>query len=142
MLVDGPAIAVRPVDTQRAQNSDRHTNVQSSSHSPQPHALRRRLTEADRARIIAAYEAGSSTNKLANEWQLAKGSILNILRDSGTTIRQQRRLTSDEIDHAITSYHNGESLERIGKRLGVAHTTIRTTLQRRGIPRRNSKYPE
>ncbi|MFI9400745.1 helix-turn-helix domain-containing protein [Nocardia sp. NPDC052316] len=75
--------------------------------------------------------------KLASEWQLAKGSILNILRDSGTTIRRQKRLTNDEIDHAVTSYRNGESLDRIGKRLGLAHTTIRTALQRRGISTRS-----
>ncbi|WP_422395091.1 helix-turn-helix domain-containing protein [Nocardia vulneris] len=92
--------------------------------------------------MVAAYEAGSSAQTLASEWQLAKASILDILRESDTTIRRQRRLTRDEIDHAIASYHNGESLEQIGKQLGVAHTTIRTALQRRGIPRRNSKYPD
>ncbi|MEV0296103.1 helix-turn-helix domain-containing protein [Nocardia sp. NPDC050710] len=43
-----------------------------------------------------------------------------------------------EIDYAVTRYQNGESLTQIGQHLGVAHTTIRTALQRRGVPRRDS----
>lgn len=93
VLVDGPEIAVRPVDALREPIGDQHTNRRSPANSSNPHALRRRLTDSDRAEIVAAYKAGSSAKKLGNEWQLAKGSILNILRDSGTTIRRQRRLT-------------------------------------------------
>ncbi|MFI5783129.1 hypothetical protein [Nocardia sp. NPDC051570] len=44
----------------------------------------------------------------------------------GAIIREQRRLTDTEIDYAITSYQQGESLARSGQRLGVAHTAIRT----------------
>ncbi|MFI6169080.1 hypothetical protein ACIBCN_20040 [Nocardia sp. NPDC051052] len=84
-----------------------------------PHQLHRVDGElSDRTEIVAANEAGSSAEKLGNEWQLAKDSIRYVLRDSGTTIRPQRRLTSDGIDHAATSYRNRESLHRIGKRLG------------------------
>ncbi|APE38058.1 hypothetical protein BOX37_05860 [Nocardia mangyaensis] len=85
--------------------------------------------------MIAAYQAGSSTKQLAIGWQLAKASILTILRCGGAIIREQRRLTDDEINHAVTRYRDGESLQRIGERLGVAHTTIRTALERRGITR-------
>ncbi|WP_328404759.1 helix-turn-helix domain-containing protein [Nocardia sp. NBC_00403] len=102
------------------------------------HQLQRRLTDTDRAAIIAAYEAGSSTKHLAAQWQLAKASVLTILRTGGANIRQQRRLTDEEINHAISRYRDGESLQRIGKRLGVAHTTIRAALERRGIPRRDT----
>ncbi|MEV4127189.1 helix-turn-helix domain-containing protein [Nocardia sp. NPDC049707] len=105
---------------------------------PRPHQLRRRLTACDRAEIIATYEAGSSAKQLAAQWQLAKASILTILRDGGTRIRGQRRLTEDEIDHAVTSYQQGESLYRIGDRLNVAHTTVGSALERRGVPRRDT----
>lgn len=103
-----------------------------------PHRLQRGLTTNQRAEIAAAYDAGASTKQLAIQWQLAKGSILSILRDAGTHIRKQRRLSEDEIDHAVTSYQHGESLNRIGDRLNVAHTTVRSALERRGIPRRDS----
>ncbi|MFD4438606.1 helix-turn-helix domain-containing protein [Nocardia sp. NPDC058519] len=102
------------------------------------HQLQRRLTDADRGAIIAAYEAGSSDKHLAVEWQLAKASVLTILRTGGANIREQRRLSDDEVNYAITRYHDGESLQRIGEHLGVAHTTIRTALERRGVPRRDT----
>ncbi|WP_433657889.1 helix-turn-helix domain-containing protein [Nocardia sp. CA-128927] len=100
--------------------------------------LERRLTDTDRTEIIAAYDTGSSAKQLAAQWQLAKASILTILRTGGANIREQRRLTDDEIDHAVTRYQHGESLQRIGDHLGVAHTTVRSALERRGIPRRDT----
>lgn len=105
---------------------------------PQIHALRRRLSNKQRAQIRTDYENGSSTNQLAAKYRLGKGSILRILRDSGTTIRQQRRLTNSEVDNAIIRYHNGDSLARIAIDLGVAADTIGAALERRGIPRRDT----
>ncbi|WP_433657885.1 helix-turn-helix domain-containing protein [Nocardia sp. CA-128927] len=105
---------------------------------PRARKLERRITDTDRAEIIDAYDTGSSAKQLAAQWQLAKASILTILRAAGANIRKQRRLTDEEIDHAITRYQHGESLQRIGDHLGVAHTTIRTALERRGIPRRDT----
>ncbi|WP_378733256.1 helix-turn-helix domain-containing protein [Nocardia brasiliensis] len=110
------------------------------SHSPtaQLHALRHRLTDDDKTTILADYEAGASTKHLAAKYSLGQGSILDILRTGGATIREQRRLTDDEIADAIIRYQHGESLARIGNHLGVAHTTIRTALQRHGITRRDT----
>ncbi|WP_373862470.1 helix-turn-helix domain-containing protein [Nocardia acidivorans] len=105
---------------------------------PQTRALARRLTETQRAAIVTAYEAGSSANRLATEYGLGKGSVLKILRTSGAAIRQQRRLTDQEIDHALACYRDGQSLARIASRLDVAHTTVMTALERRGVPRRDS----
>ncbi|WP_280265761.1 helix-turn-helix domain-containing protein [Nocardia wallacei] len=136
MLVNGPENIIRPVDT----TNDNHTPDRPQHHPSGaiPRALHRRLTDTDRASIINAYHAGASINQLTTDWQLAKASILSILRTGGATIRKQRRLTDTEINHAITSYQQGESLARIGQRLGVAHTTIRTALRRRGIDRRDT----
>ncbi|WP_433762585.1 hypothetical protein [Nocardia sp. CA-135398] len=103
-----------------------------------PHQLDRRLTDTERAAIIAGYKAGRSAKQLATEWQLAKASILTILRTGNANIRQQRRLSDDEIDHVVLSYNHSESLYRIGQRLGVAHTTVCTALQRRGVARRDT----
>ncbi|MET8425087.1 hypothetical protein [Nocardia sp. NPDC004860] len=102
------------------------------------HALARRLSETDRAQIIAAYEGGTSANQLASDHQLAKGSILEILRTGGAAIRQQRRLSSEEIDQAIVSYQDGQSLATIAEQLGVQAATVRSALVRRGVPRRDS----
>ncbi|WP_433657875.1 helix-turn-helix domain-containing protein [Nocardia sp. CA-128927] len=112
--------------------------TRSHSSAVKPHAPRHRLTDDDKSTILADYEAGTSTKQLAAKYRLGKGTILDILRTSGATIREQRHLTKDEIQYAITRYQHGESLARIGNHLGVAHTTIRTTLQRHGITRRDT----
>ncbi|WP_157514414.1 helix-turn-helix domain containing protein [Nocardia concava] len=111
---------------------------QSSAKAPKAHALARRLTAVDREKIVAAYEGGASAKQLAADHQLAKGSILEILRTGGAAIRQQRRLSSEEIDQAVVSYQDGQSLATIADRLGVKATTVRAALERRGIPRRDS----
>ncbi|MGW0249870.1 helix-turn-helix domain-containing protein [Nocardia goodfellowii] len=110
------------------------------SHSPtaRPHALRHRLTNDDKAAILADYQAGASTKQLAAKYRLGKGTIFAILHTGGAAIREQRRLTDADIDYAINRYQQGESLARIGNHLGVAHTTIRTALQRRRITRRDT----
>ncbi|MTJ86750.1 hypothetical protein GL305_12260 [Nocardia seriolae] len=120
----------------REQASDRR-KLEAVQNLPQPRALSRRVTAAQRAAIVIAYEAGSSANRLASEYGLGKGSILKILRTSGAAIRQQRRLTDQEIDHALACYRDGQSLARIASRLNVAHTTVMTALERRGVPRRD-----
>ncbi|WP_068033112.1 hypothetical protein [Nocardia mexicana] len=137
MLVNGPENIIRPVDT----TNDNHTPKRPQHHpsSAKPRALKRRLTDTDRANIISAYHAGASMNQLTTDWQLAKSSILSILRTGGATIRKQRRLTDTEIDHAITSRKQGDSFTRIGQRLGIPESTIRGTLQRHGINRRENQ---
>ncbi|WP_378733291.1 helix-turn-helix domain-containing protein [Nocardia brasiliensis] len=112
--------------------------ARSQSPAARPRALRHRITTDDKATILADYEAGASTKQLAAKYRLGKGTILDILHTGGATIREQRHLTQTEIDYAITRYQQGESLARIGNHLGVAHTTIRTALQRRGIARRDT----
>ncbi|MFI1916113.1 hypothetical protein [Nocardia sp. NPDC020380] len=109
-----------------------------STDTAQVHALARRLTDTDRTKIIAAYEAGASANQLATEYQLAKGSILDILHTGDAAIRRQRRLSSQEIDQAVIDYQDGQSLARVADRFNVRATTIRAALERRGVPRRDS----
>ncbi|WP_433659364.1 recombinase family protein [Nocardia sp. CA-128927] len=124
------------LDRLRKQLADRTERVPNLP--PQPRALRRRFTGDQLAEIRAAYEDGWSTNQLAMKYQLGKGSVLRLLRASGATIRQERRLTDNEIDHAIARYRNGESLARIAADLGVAADTVSAGLERRGIPRRDT----
>ncbi|WP_433576248.1 hypothetical protein [Nocardia brasiliensis] len=42
-------------------------------------------TQRNRPRTDRRSQSGSSINKLATEWQLAKGSIRKILRENGTS---------------------------------------------------------
>ncbi|MFD0366172.1 hypothetical protein ACFQZZ_32445 [Nocardia sp. GCM10030253] len=110
--------------------------------SPKPPAVRRRLTQEHRAAIASQYEAGSTVNQLVIKHRLGKGTVLAILRTAGAKIRSPRRLTQQEIDHAINCYQTGESLARVGARFDVTADTISAALERRGIPRRDTQGRE
>lgn len=79
--------------------------TRSHSPAPQPHALRHHLPDDDKSTILADYEAGTSTKQLAAKYKLGKGTVLDILHTGGATIREQRHLTTAEIDYAITRYN-------------------------------------
>ncbi|MFI6868895.1 ion transporter [Nocardia sp. NPDC050406] len=57
------------------------------------------------------------------------------------TLNPHRQLTDTELDQAITLYRTGEPLSTIATHLGVPYPTLRTALQRRGIPHRTSSAP-
>ncbi|GAB2689536.1 hypothetical protein GCM10027089_08550 [Nocardia thraciensis] len=41
--------------------------------------------------MVAKYEAGTSSNQLMADHQLAKGTVLKVLRNAGATIRPKGR---------------------------------------------------
>lgn len=69
----------------------------------QPRRLDHRFPLATIAEIVAAYEAGSSTNQLCKQYGLSKGSMMKILRDHGVQTRFQP-MTKSEINQAAQLY--------------------------------------
>ncbi|NNH69532.1 helix-turn-helix domain-containing protein [Nocardia uniformis] len=64
------------------------------------------------------------------------GTNTSVIHTGGSGFNTHRHLTDNEVNHAITLYRNGHTLAHIAEQLGVTHSTVRTALQRRGIPRR------
>jgi len=96
------------------------------------HRLDRRLDAELVARLVAEYEAGIPTTQLARDCQLAKGSVLKLLHDSGATVRR-RKLTVEQIEAATRLYQSGRSFTEIGEELEVGRSTIWRMLKDRGV---------
>ncbi|WP_280273806.1 hypothetical protein [Nocardia wallacei] len=104
--------------------------------APQRHALKRRVSQDERAQIVAKYESGTSSNQLVADHKLAKGTILKILREGGATIRRQG-LTEQQVADAADFYRTGSSLAWIGDKLGFSPTTVGKALVAAGLTLRD-----
>ncbi|WP_392391015.1 helix-turn-helix domain-containing protein [Nocardioides sp. LHD-245] len=49
------------------------------------------MTDRRRAEIVAAYQDGKSSRQIASELQVAKSTVLNILRSAGAEVRPRGR---------------------------------------------------
>ena len=52
--------------------------------------------------------------------------------------KRSRRMSEEQIDEAVHDYAAGESLEKIGNRLGFDSTTILKELRLRGVKMRDT----
>lgn len=86
-----------------------------------------RLSGTQRREVIARYQAGEHTTALAKEYDVAKATILGVLRDSNIVVRRQP-LTPDQIARAVQLYADGNSVATIGEALHAGSETIRRAL--------------
>jgi hypothetical protein len=75
--------------------------------------------------------------ELGDRFGIERRTVSNILHRHGVPMRR-RGLSPDQIDEAIQLYNLGWSLARVGDHLGVAPTTVLTTLRERGVPTQDS----
>jgi hypothetical protein len=104
---------------------------------PRVHNIRKRLSPDDIARLVADYEAGSSTAALMKHYGLGKGTVLRILNEAGVT-RKQNTGTVEQINQAVELYTQGWSLVRIGEHLGFCQSTVWLWLQERNVGMRRA----
>jgi hypothetical protein len=102
------------------------------------HKLDQRLEPVVVAKLIAEYEAGTSTTQLAALFELSKGAVLTLLHEAGVPMRR-RPLTDQELADARQLYESGLSLVAVGERIGRHHTTVHLSLRRAGVVRRASQ---
>lgn len=86
--------------------------------------------------LVAAYEAGGTLRKLADQFGVTPQTVSNLLKRQGITPRW-RRLTEADVDEAERLYAQGLSLERVGDRLGVTGCAVRYRLKKRGVRMRD-----
>jgi AraC-like DNA-binding protein len=101
-----------------------------------PYRIDRRLSPDQITELVTAYQSGTSTPKLCQQYGLSKWSVLKILNDHGVPMRQPRHLTEAQIDQAVGQYEAGDSLVTIARQLGSSPTTIHRALTARGVPMR------
>lgn len=97
-----------------------------------PRSLEQRLSEEQLTQIASAYISSTSTNALATEYGLGKGSVLKLLTQQGVTMRRQPP-TPEQVEKAAALYEQGNSLAVIATKLDVSQTAIRNHLRKRGV---------
>lgn len=90
-----------------------------------------RLSTQRQTELIAKYQAGALQRELAEEYGINRRTVSEIVARHGCLSRG--KLTSAQIDEAVTAYLDGQSLATIAKRLEVSDHTVRSRLLERGV---------
>jgi DNA-directed RNA polymerase specialized sigma24 family protein len=104
----------------------------------QQSALRRRrpavvaLSDADVEALVEAYRAGATVYELATRFKIHRTTVSQHLHRQGVTLRRVG-LDDKQCQQAVRLYCDGNSLARIGARLGVGAGTVHQALRARGV---------
>lgn len=102
----------------------------------------RRLDGQEQAQLLTAYDQGVMINDLAVMFGLSRTAVITKL--SRLRAESRRGVVDRRIEEATELYEYGRSLAKIGRRYGVAPSTVRDALLRAGTPlrpRTGSKAP-
>lgn len=91
-----------------------------------------RLNADQQASVAARYSNGETSTALAQEYGVAKSTILRILREARVVVRRQP-LTSEQVSEAAQLYEAGLSLSQVAKRLDLNQETMRTAILKAGV---------
>jgi len=91
-----------------------------------------RLSAEQQATLVARYSSGETSTVLADEYGVAKSTILRILRESRVVVRRQL-LTAEQVSEAADLYESGLSLSQVAKRLDVNQETMRVAILKAGV---------
>ena len=90
------------------------------------------LRAADVAALVDAYESGATIYELATRFKIHRMTVSQHLHRQGVTLRRCG-LTDEQCAHAVRLYREGNSLARVGGRLGFDAETIRQALRAHGV---------
>lgn len=104
-----------------------------SARESQPRVKRgwNRLSSDNQAAVVARYRNGETSTVLAEEFGVAKSTVLRILRDADVVVRRQP-MTPDQVSQAATLYESGLSLSHVARQLQVNQETMRVAILRAG----------
>jgi len=94
--------------------------------------VQRRISPAESADLVAAFQAGVQVNTLAQHYTINRTTVLSHLKQNA--VRRDRFSLSDvQIVKAIRLYRKGNTLEAVAQSLGVGASTVRRALLRNGV---------
>ncbi|PZO68526.1 MAG: hypothetical protein DI634_09185 [Kocuria palustris] len=82
--------------------------------------------------MVARYSAGDTTTALAKDYDVAKSTIIGILRANNVVVRRQP-MTADQVSEAAGLYESGLSLSQVAEALGVNQETMRVAVIKAGV---------
>lgn len=96
-----------------------------------------RVSEAALLAAEARYAAGATLREIAPDLDVSRQRLAALLRARGIRLRR-RTPSAAEVDEMARRYSAGESLERVGSRLGFSAGTVRLHLLETGLRMRDS----
>lgn len=97
----------------------------------------RHLTDAELARLVAAYQADATVYELAKEFQVNRHTVSERLKAVGLTLRRTSPTDAD-IEEMVRLYKSGLSLVDVGHRVNFAARTVYSHLVSRGVQLRDN----
>ena len=102
---------------------------------PRTHKLGQRLGEERCAEIAVRYAAGETAQALADEFEIARSALVNMLRSRNVVVRR-RALTDEQIERLRHAYEAGATIAALEADSGVPHGTIQRALKGAGVEMR------
>jgi len=86
--------------------------------------------------VISDYSEGIRIHELAKKYGVHRATARGHLGRAGVS-KRPRSMSAAQIEEAVQENVDGQSLEKIGKRLGVDFTTVLNELWLRGVQMRD-----
>jgi transposase len=98
-------------------------------------------SEAEQARLIAAYVAGASVAQLAQQAGVGWKPVSRVLQEHGVFEGKARSSTERREEEMCERYRSGKSLSEVASEFGLSHVRVLQILRKRGVERRNAGSP-
>lgn len=100
-----------------------------------PHAVSRRIGADATAEIIHRYSQGETAKALAEEFGIARNSVLNLLRENNVVVRRQPP-TLEQQAQLAAEYEAGATIADLVTRHGHSYGAVRRVLKEAGVQMR------
>lgn len=91
------------------------------------------MSPAAQAEIVRKYSEGAATSTaLAEEFKVAKSTILRILRENSVVVRRQP-LSGKQVTEAKRLYKSGLSLSEVAEQMSINQETMRVAIINAGV---------
>ncbi|WP_424447932.1 helix-turn-helix domain-containing protein [Microbacterium arborescens] len=91
-----------------------------------------RLSPDAQSEVVRRYSGGETSTVLAEEFKVAKSTILRILRENSVVVRRQP-LTGKQVSMAKRLYESGLSLSEVADQMFVNQETMRVAIIAAGV---------
>lgn len=106
-----------------------------------PVSVHRTISDESLDTVEGRYHAGETLRAIANDVGLSRHRLASLLRERGVRIRRAAPSPA-EVQEMARRYQDGESLARVGRRLGFSAGTIRNHLIASGVTLRDPQGRE
>ena len=107
------------------------------SRTPGASSRPKKLSSSIVSKLVLAYSEGMAIHEIAKEFKINRVTVSKHLERAGV-IKRSRSMSEVQIDEAVQDYGGGQSLDKIGNRLGFDSTTVLRELRLRGVRMRDT----